>query len=86
MWALAMMLSAAPVFAQQPVEIPFEGTVNFLKLPADINVGETEQRWPVIFIARRCPSWIAALSAAREICMYAFSDVAPCSPTGSPSE
>src|SRR4030081_984527 len=35
------LLGAATAYAQQPVpEIPFEGNVNFLKLPADMNVGE----------------------------------------------
>jgi len=39
--ALIALLSAAPSFAQSPVpEIPFEGNINFLKLPADMNVGE----------------------------------------------
>jgi hypothetical protein len=39
--ALIALLGAAPSYAQSPVpEIPFEGNVNFLKLPADMNVGE----------------------------------------------
>jgi len=38
--ALVAVLGAAPAFAQQAAEIPFEGNVNFLKLPADMNVGE----------------------------------------------
>jgi hypothetical protein len=38
---LVALLGAAPAFAQQPVpEIPFDANVNFLKLPADMNVGE----------------------------------------------
>ena len=39
MAALLVLLGAAPSFAQVP-EIPFDGNVNFLKLPADMNVGE----------------------------------------------
>ena len=35
------LLAAATSYAQQPIpEIPFEGNVNFLKLPPDMNVGE----------------------------------------------
>src|SRR3954470_8254477 len=34
------VLAASAAFAQAPAEIPFEGNVNFLKLPADMNVGE----------------------------------------------
>jgi DNA-binding beta-propeller fold protein YncE len=38
---LVALLAAATSFAQQPVpEIPFEGNVNILKLPPDMNVGE----------------------------------------------
>src|SRR5437870_5441746 len=35
--ALGFLHGAAPAFAQ---EIPFDGNVNFLKLSADMNVGE----------------------------------------------
>ncbi len=39
--ALVALLGASTAFAQQPVpEIPFEGNINFLKLPPDMNVGE----------------------------------------------
>src|SRR3977135_1841239 len=39
--ALIALLGAAPAFAQQAVpEIPFEANINFLKLPADMNLGE----------------------------------------------
>src|SRR5256885_10053559 len=38
--ALVALLGAASAYAQQPAEIPFEGSINFLKLPADMNVGE----------------------------------------------
>jgi hypothetical protein len=39
--ALVALLGAAPSYAQSPVpEIPFEGNVNFLKLPPEMNVGE----------------------------------------------
>ena len=39
--ALIALLGASTAYAQQPVpEIPFEGNINFLKLPADMNVGE----------------------------------------------
>jgi DNA-binding beta-propeller fold protein YncE len=38
---LIALLGAGTAYAQAPVpEIPFEGNVNFLKLPADMNVGE----------------------------------------------
>ena len=38
---LVALLSAATSYAQSPVpEIPFEGNINFLKLPPDMNVGE----------------------------------------------
>ena len=38
---LVALLGAATSYAQQPVpEIPFEGNINFLKLPPDMNVGE----------------------------------------------
>src|SRR5204862_5637937 len=42
-WVLAILAALTPtVFAQQPSvpEIPFDGNVNFLKLPADMNFGE----------------------------------------------
>ena len=39
--ALIVLSGAASAFAQAPVpEIPFDGNINFLKLPPDINVGE----------------------------------------------
>src|SRR6267142_6202384 len=38
--ALVALLGATASYAQQPAEIPFEGNINFLKLPADMNVGE----------------------------------------------
>jgi len=38
--ALIALLGAAPSYAQQVPEIPFDGNVNFLKLPPDMNVGE----------------------------------------------
>ena len=38
--ALIALLGAAPSHAQQVPEIPFDGNVNFLKLPPDMNVGE----------------------------------------------
>src|SRR6202011_5333752 len=34
------MLLSASAFAQQPQEIPYEANVNFLKLPADLHLGE----------------------------------------------
>jgi DNA-binding beta-propeller fold protein YncE len=38
---LAFVLLAGPAFAQQAVpEIPFDASINFLKLPADMNLGE----------------------------------------------
>src|SRR5580765_5704225 len=38
---LVALLSAATSYAQSPVpEIPFEGNINFLKLPPDMNFGE----------------------------------------------
>src|SRR5207244_5029933 len=37
----------------------------------------TEQRCPVTFMRRACAASMAAFSAAREICMYALTDVAP---------
>src|SRR5438874_933011 len=40
-FVLAGLLAASPAIAQTAVpEIPFDGNVNFLKLPADMNVGE----------------------------------------------
>src|SRR5678816_2195925 len=39
--ALVALLGAASASAQAPVpEIPFDGNINFLKLPPDMNVGE----------------------------------------------
>ena len=39
--ALIALLGAATAYAQSPVpEIPFDGNINFLKLPPDMNVGE----------------------------------------------
>src|SRR5713226_6480111 len=39
--ALVALLGATSSYAQQPApEIPFDANVNFLKLPADMNVGE----------------------------------------------
>ena len=38
---VVFLLVATTAFAQQPVaEIPFDSVPNFLKLPADINIGE----------------------------------------------
>src|ERR1700751_2702534 len=38
--ALVVLLGAAPLCAQAPPEIPFDGNVNCLNPPADMNVGE----------------------------------------------
>src|SRR3954447_10184182 len=38
--AVIALLGAATSYAQSVPEIPFDGNVNFLKLPADMNVGE----------------------------------------------
>src|SRR5262245_65370059 len=38
---ISIVVLATGTFAQQPVpEIPFDSTPNFLKLPADMNLGE----------------------------------------------
>ena len=38
--AIVALLAAATSYAQPVPEIPFDGNINFLKLPADMNVGE----------------------------------------------
>src|SRR5215468_10427312 len=38
--SVVFMLLASTAFAQQVPEIPFDANINFLKLPADMNVGE----------------------------------------------
>ncbi|PWT97725.1 MAG: 6-bladed beta-propeller [Terriglobia bacterium] len=40
LWIASLLLLSAPAFAQQPQEIPYDANVTWLKLPADLHLGE----------------------------------------------